>query len=291
MDSSFDALMSAYKGAQDTDGMMCYACDAAPKKPQTLQQHLQRYHKGQMPKGDCSWLKQYKKDHPDWQSEVPTATKGESDIDTVKKDAKGSVKKVKMSKKDIMNAIRNGKYRRKGAKKGYAEEYVDTVKKDAKKKTAKSESEGKTNKFASMSWDSAKSILVEQAPYIFSEKKNGYGFDESDLQEDWEDAIKYGDDISPRAFAFTQFINHSYGFNQTKLRKDDEWVHYHTNHSVDEVCRTLGFESDYKKTESLNKELDLLDLPQDIKDNFIGCFKDLETGKDVAFYYVEEDSA
>ena len=90
MDSSFDALMSAYKGAQDTDGMMCYACDAAPKKPQTLQQHLQRYHKGQMPKGDCSWLKQYKKDHPNWKAEAEKVTKAEEDVDTVKKDAKGS---------------------------------------------------------------------------------------------------------------------------------------------------------------------------------------------------------
>lgn len=89
MDSSFDALMSAYKGAQDTDGMMCYACDAAPKKPQTLQQHLQRYHKGQMPKGDCSWLKQYKKDHPNWKAEAEKVTKAEEDVDTVKKDAKG----------------------------------------------------------------------------------------------------------------------------------------------------------------------------------------------------------
>lgn len=89
MDSSFDALMSAYKGAQDTDGMMCYACDAAPKKPQTLQQHLQRYHKGQMPKGDCSWLKQYKKDHPNWKAEAEKVTKAEADVDSVKKDAKG----------------------------------------------------------------------------------------------------------------------------------------------------------------------------------------------------------
>ena len=91
MDSSFDALMSAYKGAQDTDGMMCYACDAAPKKPQTLQQHLQRYHKGQMPKGDCSWLKQYKKDHPNWKSEVPKATKSEAELDTADKNKKVNV--------------------------------------------------------------------------------------------------------------------------------------------------------------------------------------------------------
>ncbi len=98
MDSSFDALMSAYKGAQDTDGMMCYACDAAPKKPQTLQQHLQRYHKGQMPKGDCSWLKQYKKDHPNWKAEAEKVTKAEEDVDTVKKDAKGDGKKKEVSK-------------------------------------------------------------------------------------------------------------------------------------------------------------------------------------------------
>ena len=98
MDSSFDALMSAYKGAQDTDGMMCYACDAAPKKPQTLQQHLQRYHKGQMPKGDCSWLKQYKKDHPNWKAEAEKVTKAEEDVDSVKKDAKGDGKKKEISK-------------------------------------------------------------------------------------------------------------------------------------------------------------------------------------------------
>lgn len=73
--------------ATDSADTAC-ACDAAPKKPQTLQQHLKQYHGGKMPTGDCKFLKQYKKDHPDWQSEVPTATKGESDIDTVKKDAK-----------------------------------------------------------------------------------------------------------------------------------------------------------------------------------------------------------
>lgn len=73
--------------ATDSAETAC-ACDAAPKKPQTLQQHLKQYHGGKMPTGDCKFLKQYKKDHPDWQSEVPKPTKGESDIDTVKKDAK-----------------------------------------------------------------------------------------------------------------------------------------------------------------------------------------------------------
>lgn len=73
--------------ATDSADTAC-ACDAAPKKPQTLQQHLKQYHGGKMPTGDCKFLKQYKKDHPDWKSEVPKPSKGESDIDTVKKDAK-----------------------------------------------------------------------------------------------------------------------------------------------------------------------------------------------------------
>lgn len=73
--------------ATDSADTAC-ACDAAPKKPQTLQQHLKQYHGGKMPTGDCKFLEQYKKDHPDWQSEVPKPSKGESDIDTVKKDAK-----------------------------------------------------------------------------------------------------------------------------------------------------------------------------------------------------------
>jgi len=68
------------------DGADCAcACDAAPKKQQTLEQHLKQYHHGQMPKGDCSWLKQYKKDHPDWQKDAAKATKGESSVDTADK--------------------------------------------------------------------------------------------------------------------------------------------------------------------------------------------------------------
>ena len=71
-----------------TDAADCgCACDAAPKKPQTLEQHLKQYHGGQMPKGDCSWLKQYKKDHPDWQKDAAKVSKGEAAVDTAKKDA------------------------------------------------------------------------------------------------------------------------------------------------------------------------------------------------------------
>lgn len=63
------------------------ACDAAPKKQQTLEQHLRQYHGGKMPTGDCKFLKQYKKDHPDWQKDAVKVSKGEAAVDTVKKDA------------------------------------------------------------------------------------------------------------------------------------------------------------------------------------------------------------
>ena len=77
------------------DGADCAcACDAAPKKQQTLEQHLKQYHHGQMPKGDCSWLKQYKKDHPNWKKDAAKATKGESAVDTADKGKKGTVKKT-----------------------------------------------------------------------------------------------------------------------------------------------------------------------------------------------------
>ena len=94
-----ESLIDRYKGAPDLDGFMGFACDAAPKKPQTLAQHLKHYHKGKMPKGDCSFLKQYKKDHPDWQKEAekfgggkPKVTKKESAVDTAKKTRIGKVK-------------------------------------------------------------------------------------------------------------------------------------------------------------------------------------------------------
>lgn len=94
-----ESLIDRYKGAPDLDGFMGFACDAAPKKPQTLAQHLKHYHKGKMPKGDCSWLKQYKKDHPDWQKEAakfgggkPKVTKKEAAVDAVQKTRIGKVK-------------------------------------------------------------------------------------------------------------------------------------------------------------------------------------------------------
>ena len=41
------------------------AQDAAPKKQQTLQEHLKQYHGGKMPKGKCKFLKQYEQEHPE----------------------------------------------------------------------------------------------------------------------------------------------------------------------------------------------------------------------------------
>ena len=38
-----------------------------------------------MPKGDCKFLEQYKKDHPNWQSEVPKVTKQEEAVDSLQK--------------------------------------------------------------------------------------------------------------------------------------------------------------------------------------------------------------
>ena len=79
-----EEVSASFDGA---DAACTCACDAAPKKPQTLEQHLKQYHGGKMPKGDCKFLKQYKKDHPDWQKDAAKATKGEAAVDTVKKDA------------------------------------------------------------------------------------------------------------------------------------------------------------------------------------------------------------
>ena len=92
------------EAAVATDSADCAcACDAAPKKQQTLEQHLKQYHHGQMPKGDCSWLKQYKKDHPDWQKDAAKVSKGEAAVDTAKKDAAPKGKdKLKGSSKDVL---------------------------------------------------------------------------------------------------------------------------------------------------------------------------------------------
>lgn len=60
---------------------MHMACDAAPRKAQTLEQHLKRYHGGKMPKGDCKFLKQYKAEHPD----EFAAAKGEADVESASK--------------------------------------------------------------------------------------------------------------------------------------------------------------------------------------------------------------
>ena len=111
------------EAAVATDSADCAcACDAAPKKQQTLEQHLKQYHHGQMPKGDCSWLKQYKKDHPDWQKDAAKVSKGEAAVDTVKKDEpKGKSK--------LIAKLKEG-YRRGGEKKDYASEYLDAVEKD-----------------------------------------------------------------------------------------------------------------------------------------------------------------
>ena len=81
-----EEVSASFDGA---DAACTCACDAAPKKPQTLEQHLKQYHHGQMPKGDCSWLKQYKKDHPDWQKDAAKVSKGESAVDTADKGKKG----------------------------------------------------------------------------------------------------------------------------------------------------------------------------------------------------------
>ena len=96
-------------GMDSDDGYMAHACDAAPRKQQTLEQHLKQYHHGQMPKGDCSWLKQYKKDHPDWQKDAAKATKGESSVDTADKGKKGATpapKKDADVEDDIRDAVK-----------------------------------------------------------------------------------------------------------------------------------------------------------------------------------------
>lgn len=62
------------------------ACDAAPRKAQTLEEHLKQYHKGQMPKGECKFIKQWKKEHP----EDFAATKNEDDTETASKNAGAS---------------------------------------------------------------------------------------------------------------------------------------------------------------------------------------------------------
>ena len=92
------------EAAVATDSADCAcACDAAPKKQQTLEQHLKQYHHGQMPKGDCSWLKQYKKDHPDWKKDAAKVSKGEAAVDTAKKDAAPKGKdKLKGSSEDVL---------------------------------------------------------------------------------------------------------------------------------------------------------------------------------------------
>ena len=96
-------------GMDSDDGYMAHACDAAPKKPQTLEQHLKQYHGGKMPKGDCKFLKQYKKDHPDWQKDADKATKGESSVDTADKGKKGATpapKKGADVEDDIRDAVK-----------------------------------------------------------------------------------------------------------------------------------------------------------------------------------------
>lgn len=130
---------SATATATDADDACACACDAMGrglKSQQTLEQHLKQYHKGKMPTGDCSWLKQYKKNHPDFAKKVDGArqqlkngvitqsehdgkvaeiAKAESDVDTLDKKQK-ILKKVKTSKEakrnaaiesDIKDAVKN----------------------------------------------------------------------------------------------------------------------------------------------------------------------------------------
>lgn len=122
---------SATATATDADDACACACDAMGrglKSHQTLEQHLKQYHKGKMPTGDCSWLKQYKKNHPDFAKKVDGArqqlkngvitqsehdgkvaeiAKAESDVDTLDKKQK-ILKKVKTSKEAKRNAAKGG---------------------------------------------------------------------------------------------------------------------------------------------------------------------------------------
>lgn len=88
---SNDELMKAYKcgekpaatAAMDgADGVTC-ACDAALKKPQTLEQHLKQYHGGKMPKGKCKFIKQWEANHPE------STAKGDAKTDAAAKNKKG----------------------------------------------------------------------------------------------------------------------------------------------------------------------------------------------------------
>lgn len=122
---------SATATATDAADACACACDAMGrglKSQQTLEQHLKQYHKGKMPTGDCSWLKQYKKNHPDFAKKVDGArqqlkngvitqsehdgkvaeiAKAESDVDTLDKKQR-ILKKVKTSKEAKRNAAKGG---------------------------------------------------------------------------------------------------------------------------------------------------------------------------------------
>lgn len=88
---SNDELMKAYKSGEKpaataamdgADGVTC-ACDAALKKPQTLEQHLKQYHGGKMPKGKCKFIKQWEANHPE------STAKGDAKTDAAAKNKKG----------------------------------------------------------------------------------------------------------------------------------------------------------------------------------------------------------
>lgn len=89
MSNTVDNCMAAYLGHRDyaMDGMIHFACDAAPKKQMTLQEHLKKYHDGKMPKGRCKFLKQYEKEHPEEFKKAVEASAEEKNVDVANKNA------------------------------------------------------------------------------------------------------------------------------------------------------------------------------------------------------------
>lgn len=89
MSNTVDNCMAAYLGHRDyaMDGMIHFACDAAPKKQMTLQEHLKKYHDRKMPKGRCKFLKQYEKEHPEEFKKAVEASAEEKNVDVANKNA------------------------------------------------------------------------------------------------------------------------------------------------------------------------------------------------------------